>query len=340
MSSTNRKKIFVITQVVDSDDSNLSFFHHWLEKLALEADLVVVANRVGRHNLPKSVEVLSLEQAKGMMAKVNLLSKYARQYLGGCVGVFAHMCPEYVLAIWLCAKIYHKKILFWYTHKDVKWQLWIAEKCADKIFSASAESFRLPSKKLEITGHGIDTELLSPMPELSIKKLLTVGRITPSKDLETMILAVKSLREDGFDVSFDVVGAPYLAEDEIYLEALKELVKNSGLDGVVEFLGSYPNDRLSAIYREHGIFLHASKTVSLDKAVLEAMASGLYVVSSSEAFKFLPELYRADVNDAANLADKIREIIETNPVNNLRDIIIAKHDLNFLIKKIYNFFVV
>lgn len=338
MSSINRKKIFIITQVVDLDDSNLSFFHRWLEKLAVEADLVVVGNRVGRHNLPENVKVLSLEQKRGMFAKVRLLSKYSREYLGGCDGIFAHMCPEYVLAIWLRAKISRKKILFWYTHKDVRWQLRLAEKCVDKIFSASAESFRLPSKKLEITGHGIDTELFSPVSDLSINKLLTVGRISPTKDLETMILAVKSLREDGFDVSFDIVGAPYLPEDRAYLEALKDLVKNSGLEGAIKFLGSYSNNQIAGVYRAHGIFLHASKTGSLDKAVLEAMASGLYVVSSSEAFKFLPELYRVDTDDAASLASKIREIIETRPENKMREMVLGNHNLEQLIKKIINFF--
>lgn len=340
MSSTNRKKIFVITQAVDLDNSNLSFFHHWLEKLAMEADLVVIANFVGRHNLPPNIKVLSLgkESGKGSIARLFTLWKYAGKYLGECDGIFSHMCPEYVLAVCLCAKIRRKKILFWYTHKDVTFKLRLAEKCADKIFSASAESFRLPSKKLEITGHGIDTELFSPLPELPIKKLLTVGRITPSKDLETMVLTVKSLREDGFDISFDIVGVPYLTEDKEYLNALKDLVKNSGLDGVVRFLGAYSNNQIARVYREHGIFLHASKTGSLDKAVLEAMASGLYVVSSSEAFKFLPELYRVDANDALSLASKIREILETRPENKLREIVIRDHNINALIKKIVSYF--
>lgn len=335
-------RIFIITQAVDLDNSNLSFFHRWLQKMAEKADLVVVANRVGRHNLPKNVRVLSLgkETGRGPVGRLFLFWRYARWYLKDSTGIFAHMCPEYVMAIWPCAKLMDKKILFWYTHKDVTRRLWWAEKMADKIFSASAESFRLPSKKLEVVGHGIDVDLFCPASADSAdpKKLLTVGRITPSKDLETMILAVKSLREDGFDVALDVVGAPFLTEDKFYFNNLKDLVANTGLRGVINFLGAHPNDDLPSIYRGHGTFLHASKTGSLDKAVLEAMASGLYVVSSSEAFRFLSELYRYHENDAVNLASKIREIIETKPVNNLREIVVGEHNLGALIEKIIGYF--
>ena len=56
------------------------------------------------------------------------------------------------------AKNFQKKTLLWYTHKAVNWKLKLAEKLVDKIFTASKESFRLPSKKVEITGHGIDLE--------------------------------------------------------------------------------------------------------------------------------------------------------------------------------------
>ncbi|MEK7211472.1 MAG: glycosyltransferase [Patescibacteria group bacterium] len=330
-------QLFIITQVVDLDDSNLSFFHRWLEKLSARADLVVVANRVGRYNLPANVRVFALG-GKGVIGKTFSLWGYARKYLRESTGVLAHMCPEYVLAVWPCAKIHRKNILLWYTHKDARWQLRLAEKLVDKIFTASRESFRLPSKKLEATGHGIDTELFAPAGEPDVRRLLTVGRITPSKDLETMILAVKSLRIDGHNVIFDIVGAPYLNEDRIYFQSLEELAQNSGLSGVVKFLGPIPSSQLPDIYRGHGIFLHASKTGSLDKAMLEAMASGLYVVSSSEAFRFLPELYRYHENDAANLAAKIGEIIATKPILNLREIVSREHNLDSLINRISEYF--
>jgi glycosyltransferase involved in cell wall biosynthesis len=323
---------------VDLDDSNLSFFHHWLLKLSERVDLIVVANRVGRRELPKNVEIFALAGG-GAAGKVFSLWGYARQYLKDCDGIFAHMCPEYALAIWLCAKLWQKRILFWYTHKDITLKLRLVERCVDKIFTASAESFRLSSKKVEVTGHGIDLRLFGPKEGgADPRRLLTVGRITPSKDLETMILAVKSLREDGYAVTFDIVGAPYLNEDKIYFEGLEELVQKSNLAGAVRFLGALPNDRLPEVYREYGVFLHASKTGSLDKAVLEAMASGLYVVSSSGSFRFLPELYRYHENDAANLAAKVGEIITTRPQNNLREMVLREHNLDALIAKIIKYF--
>ena len=45
-------------------------------------------------------------------------------------------------------------------------------------------------------------------------------------------------------------------------------------------------------YQSASLFLHASATGSIDKAVLEAMSTGLPIVSSSEAFRpLLPPEY-------------------------------------------------
>jgi len=54
------------------------------------------------------------------------------------------------------------------------------EKLADKILTASKESFRLPSKKVIITGHGINIEEFCPLPRRQRAenlRLLSVGRI-------------------------------------------------------------------------------------------------------------------------------------------------------------------
>ena len=100
------------------------------------------------------------------------------------------MCPEYVLAAAPTNRIFRKKSVLWYTHREVSLKLRLAAKLVDKIFTASKESFRLPSKKVVIAGHGIDIEHFKPRGSSAsgdTLKLLSVGRVSPSKDLMFLI---------------------------------------------------------------------------------------------------------------------------------------------------------
>ena len=101
-------------------------------------------------------------------------------------GVFFHMCPEYVIGAGLWPKIFRKKSLLWYAHKSVNWKLRLAEKLVNKIFTPSKESFRLPSEKVEISGHGIDLvkfKTKETNKNGSGFKIISVGRITAVKNV-------------------------------------------------------------------------------------------------------------------------------------------------------------
>ena len=92
------------------------------------------------------------------------------------------MNPEYIVAAGVLWKILHKRIALWYTHKSVNLKLRIAAALANVVFTASKESFRLPTKKLRVVGHGIDTDFFFPDP--AIKRgdwFLSAGRLMKSK---------------------------------------------------------------------------------------------------------------------------------------------------------------
>src|SRR3989339_374793 len=81
------------------------------------------------------------------------------------------------------------------------WLKKLAEKLTDKIFTASKESFRLPSKKVEVTGHGIDLDKFKPAEikkDGSKFKIISVGRISPVKNYEIMINATEILKNKDF----------------------------------------------------------------------------------------------------------------------------------------------
>ena len=144
-------KLLIVTQKVDINDSNLGFFHRWIEEFAKHYERVeVICLEKGKYNFSRNVFVSSLgkEDGRGRIFRlirflhlVNIL-RYDR--------VFVHMNPEYVI---LGGPIWHilgMKVAFWYTHKAVNLRLRLAVRIADVIFSASRESFRLATMKFKI----------------------------------------------------------------------------------------------------------------------------------------------------------------------------------------------
>jgi len=252
-------------------------------------------------------------------------------------GVFFHMCPEYVLGAHLLPKIFRKKTLLWYTHKSVNWKLKLAEKLVDKIFTASKESFRLPSKKVEITGHGIDINKFKPAEtkkDGSKFKIISVGRISPVKNYEIMINAAEILKNKDFNFEIKIAGAPILKDDKTYFEKLKNLIKEKKLDDIVEFVGPIPNKYIAEFYQSGDLFINLSDTGSLDKAVLEAMACGLNVVTSNEAFKDILKEDNIVDKKTEDMADKIIYLAKINNSFSLIDYVTKNHNLDNLIFKI------
>ncbi|MDO8564830.1 MAG: glycosyltransferase, partial [bacterium] len=272
-------RLIIVTQTVDSNDRNLGFFASWIEAFAKHTDVVVIANEVGAYQLPENVEVISLGKEKGAsrFARIRRYRKLLRELLPQSDGVFFHMCPEYVLAAYPLVQKFRKKSALWYVHKQVSLKLRLAEKLVDRIFTASTESFRLPSKKVEIVGHGIDTEIFKPQTEhTSPLHLVTVGRIAPVKDVRTIILGFIELQKEFPQSRLSVIGEAATANDRKYEKEVRAL-SPAGI--------SFESAAFGTVFsRSYSAFVHASQTGSMDKAVLEALAVGLPVFTSSEAF--------------------------------------------------------
>ncbi len=296
-------KLLIITQKVDTADSNLGFFVAWIRLFGEYADVTVIANEVGSHDLPPNIRVLSLGKETGASRLLRLFRyrKMLWKTLPHVDGIFFHMCPEYVLAAKLLPKLFGKKSVLWYTHKEVSLRLRAASWLVDKLYTASKESCRLPSAKVEAVGHGIAPEAFvhRPAPPQNLR-LVTVGRIAPVKDLRTLILGFLKVQSKFPSAEFSIIGEPLTAEDRSYCAALKKEFASR-----VQFRGALP---YGTVYTDepYTAFVHASRTGSMDKAVLEALAAGLPVFTSSEAFgEDIPGILKFREGDFADLAEKI-----------------------------------
>lgn len=350
-------KLLIVTQKVDQNDDLLGFFHDWIKEFAQHAQkITVICLEEGDYDLPKHVRVVSLGKEKNKNNAKPLIFKrliyvcrfycYILKYRKDYKYVFVHMNPEYVAWGGLVWRLMNKKIGLWFAHKSVATKLRLAEKFSHVVFSASKESFRLKSKKLQVVGHGINLNRFKNIIHQPNKifQVISIGRISPIKDYETLIKAIVILKEKNIQVQVKIIGDAPLASQEEYFKKIKKLTGEKKLADNIEFIGAVPYQDISKHLAEADLFAHMSKTGSLDKVVLEAAAANLPVVSSNDSsmefFGSLKNELYFNPSNAEELAKRIENIskmsIEDRQAisTQLQKTVSAKHSLETLINKI------
>ena len=107
---------------------------------------------------------------------------------------------------------------------------------------------------------------------------------------------------------------------------------------LIDWVGAVPNEELPNYLQRTKVFVHASKTGSLDKTLLEALLVGVPVVTSATGAKSLP-LDDWQVSSADEMTQVVRELLQTTPTDKmaeLREFVIANHSLQHLIPRLCN----
>jgi glycosyltransferase involved in cell wall biosynthesis len=139
--------------------------------------------------------------------------------------------------------------------------------------------------KLAVVRMGVDSTRFSPGPPRAAGgplRVLTVGRLVPEKGSPLLLEALEQLVASGVDAELSVVGAGPLAGQ------LAERARRAGLGGRVRLLGAVGQDDLPALYRAADAFCLPSFAEGLPVVLMEAMACGLPVVTTTIAG--IPEL--------------------------------------------------
>lgn len=278
----------------DTDDPILGFTTAWINALAAYCEYIdVLTMRMGRLAVADNVHVYSVGKEQDYSEPRRAIEFY--RILTGLLrkrsynACFAHMMPLFAVMGAPLLKLMGIPITLWYTHKATPLILWLALIASDRVVTASKESFRLSSSKVIVTGHGINTDLFVPATIIDSSErpftILSVGRISPVKRLETLIEATRLLVYEHHLTSLRVrlVGIVY-SHDIQYAEYLHRLVVSYQLEDTIEFVPPVSFDLIVKEYWQADVMVNSSDTGSLDKSVLEAMSCGLPVVSSNEAF--------------------------------------------------------
>ncbi|MHC4075397.1 MAG: glycosyltransferase family 4 protein [Planctomycetota bacterium] len=135
----------------------------------------------------------------------------------------------------------------------------------------------MPQAKIDVIYNGVDTPKFNPSKNKKPHKplrLLTVGRLIRRKRIDLLIEAISELNKDGFAAELNIAGQGNLMNELI---ALAERLK---ITDKINFLRRVPPDQMPEIYRNNDIFLMSSMHEGMSNAMLEAMASGLPIITT------------------------------------------------------------
>lgn len=337
-------KLLVVTQKVDKEDENLGAFYYWFEEFAKKVEsMAIIADAAGATDFPPHVQVEGLGKNKGMgrIARLWKFWELFSYYYARSDAVFFHQIPEFVLASSPFLLSLKRTSSLWYAHGTVTKKLKLAERLVDYIFTSSPAGFRIPSKKVWHLGQAINMDLFKPSLN-TVKRqtglqMITIGRLSPSKNYESIIKACSHLKKEWTQAwTLSIVGGPIMPRDHQYLAFLKKLVKENGLHSQIHFYGPRPYSEIPSLLLEHNLFINLSATGSLDKAVLEAMASGITVLTSNEAYRLvLPPQYFLNHASPKFLAERIMSLANLpQPNQELHNIVKENHDLEKTVNKI------
>ncbi len=330
-------KLLIVTQVLDKHHPILGFFHRWVEEFAKHCEHVhVICLQKGEYTLPDNVTVYSLGKEAGKSRLSYLVSFYKfiwklrHQY----DNVFVHMNQIYVILGAPFWSAQGKKVGLWYAHGSVSNSLKLAEKMTNVVFTCSPESFRVKSRKMVVAGHGIDTNHFNIRTGEKVYDLVTVGRITKTKNLTELIEILYKVRE-AYDVTLTIVGSALNANDKKHEADLKQLIADKKLTTAVNFVGNVLQSELPKHLNQSKIFVTAAKNGSLDKAMLEALACGMPVISSAEGSRSLL-LGQAQVKDTNDFIIEVKKVLESHEYINEQyaNFVVKNHSLQTLVPKI------
>jgi glycosyltransferase involved in cell wall biosynthesis len=341
--------VLLLNLAMDANHTALGFTTAWTNALARRAKHVsVITMMAGELSLEPNVTVRSLGKERGFTEPRRLLEFYRHVYtvlrereIDVC---FAHMAPLFASLFAPVARAKRIPILLWYAHGATSRTMRLAHALADRAVTSTAAAFNVPSDKLFVIGQGIDIDQFRPPAETASayeNTVISIGRLTRSKRIDEMLAALALVRaEHGLDLRLELTGEPLTEADVDYVELLHGTAGELGVADAVTFAGRVPFPDIPARYHRGSVFVNLSETRSIDKAILESMASGCIPISRNESFRELAQARGLDSlvpgPGAEALAGCMVRVVELSPsqrrelTRRLRGIVEEEHSLETL----------
>lgn len=228
-----------------------------------------------------------------------------------------------------------------------KFHVWLLE-LRERLFLRFFDAITVPTKtlfsyvakfvgeeKIWVIPNGVITDLF-PQAEESTDgyRVVFVGRLVRQKNLFSLVLAAKILRDRGIPIELLFVGDGPLRNE------LAALASELGVP--LRIMGNISHDKVSSVLRSCSLFVLPSYVEGHPKALLEAMACGLPVVGTD--VEGINEVISDGVNgllastEAKSLADKMQALLEDRKLakalgSSARQLVLERYDLGRILEK-------
>jgi glycosyltransferase involved in cell wall biosynthesis len=192
----------------------------------------------------------------------------------------------------------------------------------------------MPGLEIKIIPNGIDTDKFHPSEKQTLTmpiQILTVSRLITRKRLDLLIKAVARAKEAGLNIRLNIAGQGNL------MQPLQKIANELNIADSVSFMGRVPAEQMPQLYRDNDIFAMSSAHEGMSNAMLEAMASGLPIITNR--CEGVEELIAdngivIEQANAESIANAIKSVVENEKSYNATCIAARKKAKEFAWKKV------
>ena len=150
--------------------------------------------------------------------------------------------------------------------------------CVSRAIEAEATAYGLDPSKSRVIHPAVDPEIFRPPTRVRCgtrpRRVIAVGSLSWKKGFEYALRAVRLVRDASVDLELEIIG------DGVDRQRLLFGIQDLGLSGCVRLSGRLPADGVRERLQNADLFLLSSVSEGISNAVLEAMATGLPVVTT------------------------------------------------------------
>jgi glycosyltransferase involved in cell wall biosynthesis len=135
----------------------------------------------------------------------------------------------------------------------------------------------MPSVSIDVIPNGVELDRFFPAEteeKSDVLRLLTVGRLSVTKRIEMLMETVEILYRTACKVRLTIVGGGKMEQQ------FRKIAAERDLRDVIKITGRIDSKKMPDVYRQNDIFISASMQEGMSNAMLEAMASGLPIVTT------------------------------------------------------------
>lgn len=310
MKNSLNNNLLLFNISVDSEDHALAFSISWIRELSKYFNQInVITLSSGSYKLPDNCKVYSIKKQNKLLRAYNFLktlnSILKNTKIHYC---FSHMNLVFVVLSGILLRIKGIPITLWYAHPSKHLILKIAYFFTNKVVTSFKKTFPYESSKVYRIGQGIDPKVYYPLKNSKSNRILYLGRISKSKNIEYLIEEMKFLN----NYKLDIYGPTSNQNDIDYLNSLKNKVKLLKLYARVRFMGPISWDQTNKTYSKYKYHINLTGKGFGDKTALESMMCSVCTLIANKDLKEMVTPYEDyvffEVDKKESLSNKIKNI--------------------------------